>query len=508
MNVIVVDAYDWANRIGDAGEQPRRSAGPLRGRHRPRARAPADELLRPRRGVVGRRGARRPGGLPQRLRHRRLAPDLPPGLPPRDLADPVGWRPRELRCVPDVLPLPVGAGGRQRRRHVRAGLAVRRRRRRPAHQADLPERGRRDGGRPGGDRRSTTPRPGRTCAPPRSCSRTGRSPSSSTTRARTVWDIRNLDFGDPAFTSWTVDIANDLFWKNRGQYIGRVARRPAGRTARRCRRRRPAVRRLLRDLPQPRPEIVTLDFEGDPTEQVAPHTGDTHWWGGAESQYENILDVDSAGTADGAVVDFWTWYFIEDGWDYGYLEALVDGEWVTVPLYENGTEVTTDTDPHDNNDEGNGLTGTSGGAYFVDDPEYVHLQSAPLPAGTTDVRFRYSTDAAYLDTGFFVDDVTVGGADRQPVVGRRQLDPDGRRAGQQLGRPDAVAVRPHARARTSDGEIVDARATTSTGSRVTPSTRPASTPPACAATRGGHGRRSRTSRAATSRCSTRTTCSA
>ena len=25
------------------------------------------------------------------------------------------------------------------------------------------------------------------------------------------------------------------------------------------------------------------------------------------------------------------------------------------------------------------------------------------------MRFRYSTDAAYLDTGFFVDDVTVGG---------------------------------------------------------------------------------------------------
>ena len=109
-------------------------------------------------------------------------------------------------------------------------------------------------------------------------------------------------------------------------------------------------------------------------------------------------------------MDFWTWYFIEDGWDYGYLEALVNGEWVTVPLYRRtATEVTTDTDPHDNNEEGNGLTGTSGGAYFVDEPEYIHLQSAPLPAGTTDVRFRYSTDAAYLDTGFFVDDVTVGG---------------------------------------------------------------------------------------------------
>ena len=45
---------------------------------------------------------------------------------------------------------------------------------------------------------------------------------------------------------------------------------------------------------------------------------------------------------------------IEEGWDYGYVEALVDGEWVTVPLYDDsGTEVTTDADPHDNND-GNG----------------------------------------------------------------------------------------------------------------------------------------------------------
>ena len=90
--------------------------------------------------------------------------------------------------------------------------------------------------------------------------------------------------------------------------------------------------------------------------------------------------------AAGDVVDFWTWYFIEEGWDYGYVEALVNGEWVTVPLYEYGTttEVTTDTDPHDNNEEGNGLTGTSGGAYFVDDPEYVHLQTGPFrPARRT-----------------------------------------------------------------------------------------------------------------------------
>jgi len=223
------------------------------------------------------------------------------------------------------------------------------------------------------------------------------------------WDIKNIDFGDPAFTSWTVDIANDLFWSGRGQYFGRMPEAKWQHFPK-----VPAQTALpfgvsYETFRNPGP-VFGFTFEGEPTGRVAPHSEPTHWWGGAESQNENILDVASAGTAPGAVVDFWTWYFIEEGWDYGYLEALVDGEWVTVSLFdESGTEVTTDTNPHDNNEEGNGLTGTSGGAYFVDDPTYVHLHSAPLPAGTTDVRFRYSTDAAYLDTGFFVDDVTVGG---------------------------------------------------------------------------------------------------
>ena len=83
-------------------------------------------------------------------------------------------------------------------------------------------------------------------------------------------------------------------------------------------------------------KFFSFTFDGDPTEQVAPHSERDHWWGGADSQEESILDVASAGIAAGAVVDFWTWYFIEEGWDYGYLEALVNGEWVTVPLF-NGT---------------------------------------------------------------------------------------------------------------------------------------------------------------------------
>jgi hypothetical protein len=223
------------------------------------------------------------------------------------------------------------------------------------------------------------------------------------------FDFRNLNLGDPD-DSWgyTIDIANDFFWKNRGIYGGAT---PNGKFLN-----SPHVPGQVA-LPfgtsyevfrNPGPTF-SLTFDGEDTTRIAPHTGETHWWAGYESQEDNILNVDAPTNYSGATVDFWAWYFIEEGWDYGYVEALVNGQWVTVPLVNDaGQTVTTNTNPHDNNSEGNGLTGTSGGAYFVDEPQYIHL-TATLPAGATDVRFRYSTDAAYLDTGWFVDDVRVNG---------------------------------------------------------------------------------------------------
>ena len=127
---------------------------------------------------------------------------------------------------------------------------------------------------------------------------------------------------------------------------------------------------------------VTISLDGEDTTQVAPHSGDTHWYAGYESQSDNILDVDVAGTVTS--LDFWTWHFIEEGWDYGFVEALVNGEWVTVPVVDDsGATVTTNDDPHGGNTEGNGLTGTSGGEYFVDDPVYVHSRHSCPPEPRT-----------------------------------------------------------------------------------------------------------------------------
>jgi len=221
------------------------------------------------------------------------------------------------------------------------------------------------------------------------------------------WDIKAADYGAVDSDGWTIDIADDEFWDGRGSNQGA---QPSSKWDKRKNGQAPVavpygiqVERFRNPGP-----VVTVALDGDDSSQVVPHTGDTHWYAGYESQSENVLDVDVTGEATS--LDFWTWHFIEEGWDYGFVEALVDGEWVTVPLVDDaGTTVTSNDDPHGGNTEGNGLTGTSGGAYFVDEPEYVHL-TAELPDGTTDVQFRYSTDAAYLDTGWFIDDVMVDGA--------------------------------------------------------------------------------------------------
>jgi hypothetical protein len=238
------------------------------------------------------------------------------------------------------------------------------------------------------------------------------------------WDLKNIDLG-PGSDGWTVDIANETFWDGRGIYKGalpdskfnKLKNRPAGSAL--------PFGVSYERLRNPGPK-VSLSFNGQPSSQVVPHSGPTHWWGGYQSQSDHVLGLDTPAKA-GDKVSFWNWHFIEEGWDYGFVEALVNGEWQTVPVTNAaGQVVTTDDNPHGNNSEGNGITGTSGGAYFVDEPTYQQY-SVTLPAGATDLRWRYSTDAAYLDTGWFIDDVTVNGAPAAvSSVGDEWIQTDGK----------------------------------------------------------------------------------
>ncbi|MGY1643414.1 hypothetical protein ACI782_20095 [Geodermatophilus sp. SYSU D00703] len=266
-----------------------------------------------------------------------------------------------------------------------------------------------------------------------------------------LWDLANFDLG-PASGGWTVDIANQEFWDDRGAYQGA---QPEAKWN------RPGTRPDGTALPfgvsyetfrNPGPQ-VSLEFEGEAVTGIAPHTGETHWWGGYASQSDTVLDVDTPVTG-GQTVSFWNWHFIEEGWDHAFVEAVVDGEWVPVRVTDvaSGAVVSTDDDPHGNNEEGNAITGTSGGTYSVDDPRYVEY-SATLPAGATDVRFRYSTDAAYLDTGWFVDDVTVDGVPAE-LSSDQWIETDG--VQDDNWTVQVIAACDLTPGSTIDGELVDA----------------------------------------------------
>ena len=290
-----------------------------------------------------------------------------------------------------------------------AEQSLRRGRRRPVNQADLPERRGRHGRGPGRDRPVQRDDSGANLRSAEELFKDWAVAVKLDDEGSNRFDIRNIDFGDPAFTSYTVDIANDVFWNKRGQYIGRDAEGAVGQSPEGAAAERAAVRGLVRDVPQPRTgvrgRLRGITEERVDRTPVAPTGGAVRR---ARTRTFSMLPALGSRRAQP-----WTSGPGTSSRKAGTTATSRHSSTTSgSPCPSTGTAPSRShhrQQPHDNNEEGNGFTGTSGGAYFVDEPEYIHLESAPLPAGTTDVRFRYSTDAAYLDTGFFVDDVTVGG---------------------------------------------------------------------------------------------------
>ena len=188
MNVIVIDAFDWANRVGP-DDSPWNDDDPTNDQPTLYEGVIAHELEHllhnysdPGELSLGRRGSRRLRRVPQRLRRRWLAPDLPPGVLCRHVADRWGGGLQNYGAAYTFFQyLWEQAGGNGDGTYTPdlqydgAGGDL-------LDQADLREPGRRHDRRAGRHRRRSTPDREPTCAVPRSCSRTGRSPSTWTTR--------------------------------------------------------------------------------------------------------------------------------------------------------------------------------------------------------------------------------------------------------------------------------------------------------------------------------------
>jgi immune inhibitor A len=148
----------------------------------------------------------------------------------------------------------------------------------------------------------------------------------------------------------------------------------------------------------------TLRFEGSTEVRVLPenaYSGRYAFWSNRADESDTTLTqtFDFSGHAGPLTLSFWTWYNIEEGYDYLYLVASEDGETWQILTTPSGTGY----DPAGSN-YGWGYNGASGGG-----PEWIfeEVDISQFAGKQVQLRFEYITDAAVIEHGFLLDDVSI-----------------------------------------------------------------------------------------------------
>jgi hypothetical protein len=144
-----------------------------------------------------------------------------------------------------------------------------------------------------------------------------------------------------------------------------------------------------------------LKFEG--THEVGvlpanPHSGAYAYWSnkGDDSDMTVSQSFDFSQVSSPLTMTYWTWYDLEDKYDFTFLEASVNGDDWTILNTPSCT-----TDNPFGNSYGCGYTGISNGwvQQEVDLSNYAGKK--------VQLRFEYVTDAAVNGEGFMLDDVAI-----------------------------------------------------------------------------------------------------
>jgi hypothetical protein len=145
----------------------------------------------------------------------------------------------------------------------------------------------------------------------------------------------------------------------------------------------------------------TLNFTGSTVTGLLPadaHSGNYLFWSnmGNESDMALTREFDFTGVSGPIDLSYWTWYDIEEDWDYVYLEASTDGQtWEILK-----TPSSTDTNPSGQS-FGWAYTGQTG------DWKQEQVDLSQFAGQKVQLRFEYITDAAINGEGFLLDDVQI-----------------------------------------------------------------------------------------------------
>ncbi len=129
-----------------------------------------------------------------------------------------------------------------------------------------------------------------------------------------------------------------------------------------------------------------------------PHSGEYAFWSNKANDSNTSLTrtFDLSGTSAPVTLTYWTWFDLEDTFDYVYLEASPDGVNLEILPTPSGTG-----DDPTGSSFGWGYTGVSEG--WVQ--ESVDLSQ--FAGQSVTLRFDYITDAAVINEGLLLDDISI-----------------------------------------------------------------------------------------------------
>jgi immune inhibitor A len=146
--------------------------------------------------------------------------------------------------------------------------------------------------------------------------------------------------------------------------------------------------------------FVVLPDKRKDTDVGDPKTGSFMFWSGAGNNVNNTMSKAlAAPTAAPTPITVQANYDTEEHFDFWFVEASSNGTTFTPVVTDHSSP--SSEDQSGINASGAGIDGTTNGQY--------ELVTATLPAGTTHVRIRYTTDPGLVRPGVLLDDITVGG---------------------------------------------------------------------------------------------------
>ena len=148
----------------------------------------------------------------------------------------------------------------------------------------------------------------------------------------------------------------------------------------------------------------TLNFEGSTQVNLLPadpYSGSYAFYSnkGDESNMTLTQEFDFSSHSGPLTLEYWTWYDLEEDYDYVHLNVSTDGENWQILTTPSGTA----EDPSGNS-YGWGYNGFSGGS-----PEWIQerVDLSQYAGQKVQIRFDYITDAAVNGDGMLIDDIAI-----------------------------------------------------------------------------------------------------